>query len=128
MCRDLLRNTEHFSCLTSDQTALISINCVLKTLYTERKKFLKRVTIVTPFDVSSVFAKGCKECVHGLVNSLSTVGLLFPWVNGTMVYCPVQILRGSASIFTTQGRKYSARNVQDISCIPCRPRHLLGTC
>ena len=81
-----------------------------------------------PFDVSSVFAKGCKECVHGLVNSLSTVGLLFPWVIGTLVYCPVQILRGSASIFTTQGRKYSARNVQDISCIPCRPRHLLGTC
>ena len=101
---------------------------VLKTLYTERKEFLKRVTIVTPFDVSSVFAKGCKECVHGLVNSLSTVGLLFPWVIGTLVYCTVQILRGSASIFTTQGRKYSARNVQDISCIPCRPRHLLGTC
>jgi len=83
---------------------------------------------VTPFDVSSVFAKGCKECVHGLVNSLSTVGLLFSWVIGTLVYCPVQILRGSASIFTTQGRKYSARNVQGISCIPCRPRHLLGTC
>ena len=36
------------------------------------------------FDVSSVFAMGCKKCLpsreHGLVNSLSTVGLLFPWV------------------------------------------------
>ena len=100
----------------------------LKDLIHRTQEIFKEGHDCDPFDVSSVFAKACKKCVHGLVNSLSTVGLLFPWVIGTLVYCPVQILRGSASIFTTQGRKYSARNVQDISCIPCRPRHLLGTC
>ena len=50
-----------------------------------------------------------------------------------LVYCSHELLvqnwpklQPATQIFTTQGRKYLARNVQGIYCIPCKPRSVLS--
>ena len=84
--------------------------------------------LLRAINLFGVFAIG-----HDARKTRVNMDVLIPYQ--LLVYCSHELLvqnwpklQPATQIFTTQGRKYSARNVQGISCIPCMPRHLLGTC
>ena len=101
---------------------------IFKDLIHARKIHARKTVLLRAINLFGVFAIG-----HDARKTRVNMDVLIPYQ--LLVYCSHELLVHiypkfylAIEIFTTQGRKYSARNVQGISCIPCMPRHLLGTC